>query len=149
MRGKVLSFNNTDGRGLISGDDGGRYPFTRADLETGLRTISPGVDVDFEVLNGVAVGIYPLPGASVFGGDRNRIVAALLAFFLGAWGIHKFYLGKNIAGIVMLVCGTVGWVLLLPAIAMHVIAFIEFIVYLTKSDQQFYEDYVVGNREWF
>ena len=34
-------------------------------------------------------------------------------------------------------------------IASCIIAFIEFVVYLIKSDQQFYDDYVVGNREWF
>jgi TM2 domain-containing membrane protein YozV len=26
---------------------------------------------------------------------KNRFVAALLAFFLGSFGIHKFYLGQN------------------------------------------------------
>ena len=34
---------------------------------------------------------------------KNKIVAALLAFFLGTLGIHKFYLGKTTAGIIMLV----------------------------------------------
>jgi len=28
------------------------------------------------------------------GGGKNKIVAALLAFFLGAFGVHRFYLGK-------------------------------------------------------
>jgi hypothetical protein len=45
--------------------------------------------------------------------------------------------------------GTVGWLLVLPGLAVCVIAFIEFIVYLIKSDQQFYEDYVIGDRQWF
>ena len=39
MRGKVLSFNDTSGRGLISGEDGQRYTFMRAGLEGGLRTV--------------------------------------------------------------------------------------------------------------
>jgi TM2 domain-containing membrane protein YozV len=34
---------------------------------------------------------------------RNRSVAALLAFFVGGLGVHKFYLGKNVAGILYLV----------------------------------------------
>ncbi|MDB9505721.1 TM2 domain-containing protein [Microcystis aeruginosa CS-338/01] len=33
---------------------------------------------------------------------RNRTIAALLAFFLGYLGIHKFYLGENLAGILYL-----------------------------------------------
>ncbi len=30
---------------------------------------------------------------------KNKFLAALLAFFLGAFGIHKFYLGENFGGI--------------------------------------------------
>lgn len=148
MRGKVLSFNDTSGRGLISGEDGQRYTFMRASLEDGLRTIRPGVDVDFQVSDGEATGIYVIPGGYTIG-DKNKIVAALLAFFIGGLGVHKFYLGKNQAGVIMLLMGTVGWLLVLPGLAVCVIAFIEFIVYLIKSDQQFYEDYVIGDRQWF
>ena len=148
MRGRVLNYSDAEARGLISGDDAKRYPFVRGALEGGIRTIRAGADVDFEIENGNAVGIYPLPGASVFG-EKNRIVAAVLAFFLGSFGVHKFYLGKNGAGVVMLLMGTVGWILVLPGLAALLIAFLEFIVYLIKSDQQFYEDYVIGNREWF
>jgi TM2 domain-containing membrane protein YozV len=44
---------------------------------------------------------------------RNRIVAGLLGVFLGAWGVHRFYLGYTSVGTAMLVlgltgCGTVG-----------------------------------------
>jgi TM2 domain-containing membrane protein YozV len=35
-------------------------------------------------------------------GPRSRLVAALLAFFLGALGIHRFYLGHNGSGTAML-----------------------------------------------
>jgi TM2 domain-containing membrane protein YozV len=34
---------------------------------------------------------------------RNRWIAAGLAFFLGTWGIHKFYLGKNVSGFLYLI----------------------------------------------
>lgn len=30
---------------------------------------------------------------------RNRIIALLITFCAGAFGIHKFYLGKNFAGV--------------------------------------------------
>jgi TM2 domain-containing membrane protein YozV/cold shock CspA family protein len=148
MRGRVLNYSDAEARGLISGDDGTRYPFVRGALADGLRTIRAGADVDFEVEHDKAVNIYPLPGASVLG-EKNRIVAAVLAFFLGSFGVHKFYLGKTGAGLIMLAMGTIGWILVLPGLAALVIAFLEFIVYLIKTDQQFYEDYVIGNREWF
>ncbi|MFN1516101.1 TM2 domain-containing protein [Vibrio owensii] len=62
-------------------------------------------------------------------GEKSRIAAALLAFFLGGFGAHKFYLGKIGQGILYLVfCWT-----LIPAI----IAFIEFIIYLCESDEKF------------
>ncbi|MBX3481830.1 MAG: NINE protein [Caulobacter sp.] len=150
MRGKVLSFSDIDGSGLISGDDGHRYPFSRDDLAGATRSIVAGTEVDFEVVEGAARSIYvttqPFSGLA---GDKNRVVAALLAFFLGWIGIHKFYLGKTNAGIIMLVCGTLGWLLLLPPAVIGLISFIEFIIYLVKSDQQFHEDYVVGDKSWF
>jgi TM2 domain-containing membrane protein YozV/cold shock CspA family protein len=146
MRGKVLAFDATAGTGLISGDDGQRYRFTRAELMGGgaAAVVAPGSEVDFQVADGKASAIYVLP--SVY--EKNRIIAAVLALFLGHWGVHKFYLGKTNAGIIMLICGTVGWVLILPGLINSLIALIECIIYLIKSDQEFYRDYVIGDRTW-
>jgi TM2 domain-containing membrane protein YozV/cold shock CspA family protein len=150
MRGKVLSFDDHTGSGLISGDDGARYTFTRGGL-MGARDVMPGADVDFEVSDNVATNIYvTASGASLLSGDKNKIVAALLALFLGWLGVHKFYLGKTTAGIIMALCGTVGWLLFaIPPMIIGVIAFIEFIIYLVKPEAEFHRDYVVGNRSWF
>jgi TM2 domain-containing membrane protein YozV len=64
---------------------------------------------------------------------KSRIAAALLAFFLGGFGIHKFYLGQVGLGIVYLIfCWT-----FIPAI----IAFIEFILFLVMSDETFNQKY--------
>lgn len=64
---------------------------------------------------------------------KSRIVAALLAFFLGGLGAHKFYLNKNGKGFLYLIfCWTY-----IPAI----IAFFECIGYLLKSDEEFQEKY--------
>ncbi|WP_367118149.1 TM2 domain-containing protein [uncultured Clostridium sp.] len=60
---------------------------------------------------------------------KNKIVAALLAIFVGGLGIHKFYLGKIGLGIVYLVlCWTC-----IPSF----IAFIEGIIYLCSDDYKF------------
>ncbi len=66
-------------------------------------------------------------------GKKSRITAALLAFFLGGLGIHKFYLGQTIQGLLYLIfCWT-----FIPAL----IAFIEFIIYLCSSDENFAKKY--------
>jgi TM2 domain-containing membrane protein YozV len=89
-------------------------------------------------------------------GDKSKVVAGLLGIFLGAFGIHKFYLGRTTPALIMLgvtVAGIcTGAILLIPifaAGAMSIIGLIEGILYLTKSDQDFYEEYVVQGKDWF
>ena len=145
MRGKVLSFNGSTG--LISGDDGKRYTFSVSDLMGDTVYVPAGSTIDFEVVGDTAVSVYVIATAM---GEKNRYIAALLSFFLGSWGIHKFYLGKNTAGIIMLLCGTIGWIFLaIPPLIIWMISFIETIIYLVKTDQSFYEDYVQGDKSWF
>lgn len=146
MRGRVLSFDPMTSMGVISGQDGVRYNFSGADLKGAAGPNVVGAEVDFNGADGAATDIYLIAPSS----DKNKVVAALLAFFLGLFGVHKFYLGRTTAGVIMLLCGTIGWVLFaIPPMVVGLIAFIEFIIYLTKSDQQFYQDYVIGDRSWF
>ena len=145
MRGKALTFSQADGTGLISGEDGQRYGFARGELQDGVTLLAPGAEVDFQLQDGAAVSVYVISPSS---SDKNRIVAALLAFFVGHWGLHKFYLGKTNAGIIMMACGTIGWILVLPGVINWAIAVIEGVIYLFKSDQEFFRDYVVGDRTW-
>lgn len=70
-------------------------------------------------------------------------MAGVLAILLGYLGVHKFVLGYNKEGIIQLIatfitCGIAS-----------IIPFIEGIVYLTKSDSEFYETYQKGKRPWF
>jgi TM2 domain-containing membrane protein YozV len=64
---------------------------------------------------------------------KNQLAAALLAFFLGGLGVHKFYLGRIGWGIIyLLFCWT-----FIPAI----IAFIEGIVLIAMSPEHFAAKY--------
>ena len=94
---------------------------------------------------GVSLG-GSLAGSS--SGEKSKIIACLLALFLGSIGVHKFYLGYNTQGIIMLLCGTVGWILFLPPIVMAIIALIEAIMYISKSDEEFQEIYVDNEKPW-
>jgi TM2 domain-containing membrane protein YozV len=149
MRGKILEFDNNTGTGKISGDDGVRYAFSATDWKSPLAPLS-GQTIDFDADGANATSIYRLAGSGTVAGEKNKVVAALLAFFLGAFGAHKFYLGKNTAGIIMLLSCLIGWILLfIPPLIMSVIAFIEFIIYLVSSDEDFERNYVQGDKQWF
>ena len=85
------------------------------------------------------------------GGENKKLLAGILAIVLGGFGIHKFILGYTKEGIILLVatlvlgiltCGLAGWVA-------WVIGLIEGIIYLTKSDEEFYNTYQVGRKPWF
>ena len=41
--------------------------------------------------------------------DKSKVAAALLSFFLGLFGIHRFYLGRVGSGVAMLVLSIIGW----------------------------------------
>ncbi len=75
--------------------------------------------------------------------ENKKILAGLLALFVGYLGIHKFILGYQKEGIIQIIisvvtCGFGG-----------IIPFIEGIIYLTKSDEDFYKTYQVGKKPWF
>ena len=76
-------------------------------------------------------------------GENKKVLAGVLAILIGSLGIHKFVLGYNKEGIIQLIatfvtCGIAG-----------IIPFIEGIIYLTKSDEEFYNTYQVGKKAWF
>jgi TM2 domain-containing membrane protein YozV len=82
-------------------------------------------------------------------GKKDKMIAFVLALVLGTIGAHKFYLGYKNPAIIMLICGTIGWILVIPALVMAVIALIEAIIYITKSDEEFQMIYVDNEKGWF
>ncbi|EAQ39481.1 MULTISPECIES: TM2 domain-containing protein [unclassified Dokdonia] len=87
--------------------------------------------------------------------ESKKILAGILAIFLGAFGVHKFILGYQKEGIIMLVLSVVGIVLSCVGIgvllvwAVGLVGLIEGIIYLTKSDEEFYNTYQAGRKPWF
>ena len=147
MKGKILDYNEESRSGVISGDDGNRYNF---DVSQWKATVLPrvGSTVDFSSNGDDAEAIYSDAHTAV--GSSKKIAAALFAFFLGAFGAHKFYLGYTKQGVIMLLVFLFGFILLgLPSMVIGVIAFVEFILYLVKSDEEFERTYVEGHKPWF
>ena len=75
--------------------------------------------------------------------ENKKVLAGVLAILLEYLGIHKFILGYTKEGIIQIVitlvsCGFAG-----------IIPFVEGIIYLTKSDEEFYNTYQVGRKGWF
>lgn len=82
------------------------------------------------------------PGPTIPGAEK-KMVAGILGIFLGAFGIHKFYLGYQKEGIIQLV------LFFVTCTAVGIVGTIEGIIYLTKSDQEFVDTYVTGQKGWF
>ncbi len=83
--------------------------------------------------------------------QKDHISAALLAIFLGAFGIHKFYLGCNQTGFIMLAVSIIGSIFTfgLALAVISLISIIEGVIYLTKSQTEFDRIYVANQRDWF
>jgi len=84
-------------------------------------------------------------------GKNKKILAGVLAIIFGGFGIHKFALGYIKEGIILLattyiigayVYGFIGFVT-------AGIGIVEGIIYLKKSDAEFYETYQANKKPWF
>ncbi|MEA3010017.1 MAG: hypothetical protein QOJ91_1709 [Sphingomonadales bacterium] len=150
MRGQVLGVDTRTGDGIVIGDDGRRYSFKPLDWAARGEP-AVGLEVDFETHESRALSIFPVPGsapppvapaspsrsAGVVDNDRNKYIAAVLAFFLGPLGIDRFYLGRTGSGIarLLLTCTFIG------AIFTLFWGYIDMIRYLVMSDDEFAERY--------
>lgn len=79
--------------------------------------------------------------------NSSRTAAGVCGILLGGFGIHKFILGLTGAGLTMLLVTLLSCGIAYPV--MHIIGLIEGIIYLSKSDPEFHQRYVVEKRSWF
>lgn len=83
--------------------------------------------------------------------STKKLAVGLTGIFLGYLGVHKFVLGYTGPAVIMLVfslgvgvmtCGATSFVV-------GVIGLIEGIIYLTKTNEEFKNEYLDGRKEWF
>ncbi|AHB87556.1 TM2 domain containing protein [Thermosynechococcus sp. NK55a] len=77
----------------------------------------------------------------------KKLAAGICGILLGTLGIHKFVLGYNTEGLIMLLVSLLTCGLAAPV--MGIIGLIEGIMYLSKSDQEFYNTYIAAKKGWF
>lgn len=133
--------SNDDDEGYDEAEGGGSEGPGNLPTETGERR-TPGADEHYcsscgEVIKKEAeicpeCGVRQTRPAST--SSKDRTTAGILALLLGGIGAHKFYLGETGMGIIYL---CFSWTLI-PAI----VGFIEGIIYLTKTDEEFQRKYV-------
>ncbi|MFN3925786.1 MAG: NINE protein [Pseudanabaenaceae cyanobacterium] len=72
---------------------------------------------------------------------KNRATAILLCFFLGCWGVHKFYLGETGMGVWYLLAFTILLVTVVSPIIAGIQIIFDFFVLLFMSDAEFDRKY--------
>ncbi len=75
--------------------------------------------------------------------ENKRVIAGITGILLGGLGVHKFILGYTNEGIIQIIisvctCGIGSF-----------IGLIEGIIYLTKTDEEFYHMYQINKKGWF
>lgn len=111
MRGEVLTYDDGPGTGLISGDDGARYAFTRSDLQQ-LTPVRTGTKVDFVPVDGQATQIFVIAQAQtqspgyvpgVAGSGASLDWKALFLDATGRIGQRDYWIGIGVLFVANLV----------------------------------------------
>ena len=75
--------------------------------------------------------------------NSTKILCGIMGILLGGLGVHRFILGDVSGGIIRIV------ITLVTCGLGSIIGLIEGIIYLTKTDAEFYSVYMVGKKAWF
>lgn len=79
--------------------------------------------------------------------QKSKVTAGVLGILLGGLGVHKFYMGYTAQGLILLAATLITFGVLAPVTS--IIGLIEGILYLTKSDADFFRTYEQGHHPWF
>ena len=85
----------------------------------------------------------------------KKVAVGVVAIVFGSLGVHKFIMGLTTGGTIMLLTSlcfgfTICCVGLPFGFApMWLIGIVEGIIYLSKSDEEFYRDYAIEEKQWF
>ncbi|WP_310490206.1 TM2 domain-containing protein [Chamaesiphon sp. VAR_69_metabat_338] len=77
----------------------------------------------------------------------KKTTAGICGILIGSLGIHKFVLGYNTEGAIMLAVSLLTCGIASPI--MGIIGLIEGITYLTKTDREFIDTYISAKKGWF
>jgi len=78
--------------------------------------------------------------------DTNtRVLHAVMAFFFGIFGVHKFMQGNTGSGVLRIALCFTGCVMLVTYIA----SVIESVAYVTMTNEAYKRDYMVRKKSWF
>jgi TM2 domain-containing membrane protein YozV len=91
---------------------------------------------------------YPYPSSSPqppIPADVNqtKILCGVFGILLGGFGVHRFILHDVSGGLLRIL------ITIVTCGLGSIIGFVEGIIYLTKSDPDFYQTYMVQQRSWF
>lgn len=102
-------------------------------------------------------GYQPIQPPPIYGGGQlqdwqargadKKLAAGICGIVVGSLGVHKFILGYQTEGVIMLLVSLLSCGML--AFVMSIIGIVEGITYLTKSDEDFVHTYVEGRKGWF
>jgi len=131
--GGVERDGSTDAGGDATDTGGGAADQPGAD-EQYCSSCGEIIKKEAEICPECGVRQKPAAGGGTAAGSKDRTTAGILALLLGGIGAHKFYLGDTGLGILYL---CFFWTFI-PAL----VGFIEGILYLTKTDEEFQQQYV-------
>lgn len=75
--------------------------------------------------------------------NSTKILCGIMGILFGGLGVHRFILGDVSGGIIRIL------ITLVTCGIGSLIGLIEGIIYLTKTDPDFYWTYMVGKKAWF
>jgi TM2 domain-containing membrane protein YozV len=75
--------------------------------------------------------------------NSKKILCGIMGILFGGLGIHRFILGDTAGGLIRIV------ITILTCGVGSIIGLIEGVIYLTKTDPEFYQTYMVEKKAWF